>query len=360
MSSSEMKHVFWTKIRSFHNVIGQNRKIKNSKTSKNIIFKGKIKLHGQNAGITIGEPDSGECKPNVVTQTRRHIVGKEFAAGEVVFPLNVDFFENLWFHFRKTFQSDEMQKIKQFTIFGEWCGKGIQKNVAVSEVNEKIFAIFAINFGTFLMVNPDEILNFMTMNQTIAIPSRIFILPWQTNEFIIDFKHEEKLSSVLDEIDELVNKYCQCDPWVEETFGIQGLGEGLVLYPISKFIQTEHKEFTFLSCFDFGKFGFKAKGEQFRVVENKKSATLKVPKPGCPAVISFVHMICTEARLQQGVTEVNAIARPDIGDLMKWIYKDVQNECGLELEESGFTFKMIRKELGRRIKDWFFDQCDTK
>jgi hypothetical protein len=361
MSTSGIKHTFWTKIHSFHNVIKQVRKIKDSKVSKNIMFKGKIKLHGQNAGITIGKPQDGESRPRIVTQTRRHIVGENLAAGEVVFPLNVDFFENLWFHFKKMFQDDDdIPGIDQFTIFGEWCGKGIQKHVAVAELDEKIFAIFAIKFGDFLMVNPDEILNFMTMNQTIEIPSRIYILPWQTNEFFINFKNEEKLSSVLDEIDDLVNKYCKCDPWVEDNFGIQGLGEGLVLYPISKIKQTENKDFTLMSCFDFGKFGFKAKGEQFRAVENKKSVSLKVPKPGCPRVISFVHMVCTEARLQQGVTEVDAIGRPDIGDLMKWIYKDISKECQLELEESGFTFKMIRKELGMRVKEWFFEQCDQK
>jgi hypothetical protein len=345
------RHIRWPKIRSFHAMLKNAKRIDNDLPGE-VVYRGKIKLHGQNVGITIQRPLDDDCQPTVSIQSRNHVVDNCTLAGEVVFPDNVSFFTDLWGYFVSQFkQCNSSPDCSQFTIFGEWCGKGIQKHAAISTIDEKVFAIFAIDFMGRLMVEPDDITTFLTCNGANIMPPRVHVLPWQTDFVSVDFEDEKKAQAVLDELDELVVECCRCDPWVQETFGISGLGEGLVLYPVSKYSLLDHIECQSLTRPAFGIYGFKAKGEQFRVVENKKSATVKVPK--VVNTIKFVSVVCTEARLEQAVFETGATSITDTRHVLDWIRNDIQCECQLEMEESGVTLKTINKALGRHVCSWF-------
>ena len=339
-------HIRWPRIRSFHAMFKNAKRIDNDLPGE-VVYRGKIKLHGQNVGITIQRPLDDDCQPTVSIQSRNHIVDNCTLAGEVVFPDNVSFFTDLWGYFVSQSEPNSVPGCSQFTIFGEWCGKGIQKHAAISTIDEKVFAIFAIDFLGCLMVEPDDITTFLTCNGANVMPPRVYVLPWQTDFMSVDFDDEKKTQVVLDELDESVVECCRCDPWVQETFGISGLGEGLVLYPVSKYSTGRQ----YLERHVFGVYGFKAKGEQFRVVENRKSATVKVPK--VVDTMKFVDVVCTEARLEQAVSETGATCMTDTRHVLDWIRNDIQCECQLEMEESGVTIKTINRSLGRRVCSWF-------
>jgi len=98
-----------------------------------ITYKAKIKLHGVNSGVTIHR---GELR----VQSRNIFVDepgkKSFGFLEWV-NQSRDVFFNAWKNLEGMRNKDEV-----FTIFGEWCGPGVQKGVAVSKVKRKFFCCF--------------------------------------------------------------------------------------------------------------------------------------------------------------------------------------------------------------------------
>ena len=300
------------------------------------MYRAKVKLHGSNAGIQI------KSDGTVISQSRSRIISS--GDDNMGFAAWVESNGDLW---------ASKAKSTDYTIFGEWCGKGIMKGVSISQIDAKIFAIFAVQIGSsddedaVVYVDPMEIANVVG-----KLPENVYVLPWYGANFITDYK-EDNLAEIVECFNAEVGGVEHCDPWVKEVFGIEGMGEGLVYYPIS-FSQNNG---TILRD-HMSKFMFKAKGEKHKNFKTRKAVELD------PEVIAtveaFVDEVVTEARMEQAVTE-GAKGEFDmklIGPVIGWFNKDVKKDIDngeIDLPE-GVEWKLVNKPMTTRLRKWYMEK----
>jgi tRNA-binding EMAP/Myf-like protein len=292
-----------------------------------ITYRAKIKLDGTNGGIQIF------TYGKVAVQSRSQIITPE--SDNLGFAnwvnQNIDYFANL-------------ASSEHATIFGEWCGKGIQKRTAVSMCDRKIFAVFAVQFGGIdgkiakLEIRPDKIAEFLPKHPD------IFVLPFYGEPFVLDFGDRAQLESVVDTINQAVETVEKVDPWVKETFGIEGIGEGLVLFPESGELAER---------LSYAELLFKAKGEKHQAVKTKQP--VQIDPEVAQNIDDFVNLFVTPARLEQAVTAVGCdrFDTDKIGAFLKWFNADVQKESTAELEAAGLTWKEVNKAVMNAAKTWY-------
>lgn len=322
-----MAVIHWAEIQLFNNIrkyVLSHPEILNGKST--VTYKCKVKLHGTNAAVQVHKDG------RVIAQSRT----TELAVGNdnAGFAKWVADHEDQW---RKLFDG--------MVVFGEWCGKGIQKGVAVSDIPSKIFAVFA---ARYLDENEDMLYtdpNFLAYNLIKDIPGA-YSLPWHEEKIEIDWsKSDEELAPVVAQINDWVMKVEQNDPWVEATFGVKGVGEGLVFYPYS----TEH-----LGVKDYANLSFKAKGEKHRVV--KAAAPVQVNSDVAASVDGFIDMFLTSARCEQGVSNVGLDMKMT-GKFVAWMLADIEKESKDELEAAKLEWKQVQKALTDKARAWYLLQA---
>ncbi|MEL6928587.1 MAG: RNA ligase family protein, partial [Cyanobacteria bacterium J06600_6] len=233
------------------------------------------------------------------------------------------------------------------TIFGEWCGSNIQKGVAISQLKRKVFAIFAIQDGGVgeeiaqLEIRPEKIREILPHHED------IFVLPYYGKPVELDFGDGKQLQAAADRINQMVEAVEKVDPWVKENFGIEGVGEGLVMYPEVEDL-VERDRYTQLI--------FKAKGEQHQVVRTKKA--VQIDPEVAQNIAEFVELFVTEARLQQALSEGcnGQLDMKQMGSFLKWISSDIHQESEAELAAAGLTWKEVNKSVNSAARKWYTNQ----
>jgi tRNA-binding EMAP/Myf-like protein len=316
-----------------------------------ITYRGKIKLHGTNAAVQI-HPDG-----QVFAQSRTGIINVEHDnAGFAKWVNdNVDYFKKL--------ASNDI-----VTVFGEWCGTGVQKSVAISDIGKRIFAVFAVQLGNNIELakyktDPTVIAEMLLAPQFAgidfyAILPDMYVLPWYGDEVVLDFNDTEQLRRTAEKLNEEVAKVEACDPWVKSIFKVEGVGEGIVFYPISK-IETNGNVYICENRTDFSELFFKAKGEQHKVIKQK--AAVQIDPEVAASVEDFVNMFVTPARLEQGVTTVCG-EQYDVkltGAFLKWLAADVQKESGAELEASKLDWAKVNKPVMEAARKWYQEKAKS-
>ncbi|MEM1009787.1 MAG: RNA ligase family protein, partial [Myxococcota bacterium] len=301
-----------------------------------IHFRGKIKLDGTNAGIQIQEDGT------FLFQSRKHLIAPQMDnAGFATWATQQDeFLQGLYQNLK------QMKPQWPVTVFGEWCGPGIQKGTSISQIDRKIFAVFAVLLGTanrnvpYLLSEPAEIEALLPKH------ADVFVLPWHTEPLALNFADPEQLEQHAEVINEHVQRVEQNDPWVSEHFHRQGTGEGIIFYPDPAQLDKFWKPLV-LSLL------FKAKGEKHQVVRQKRSA--QVNPENLSNVRAFVAHVLTEVRLEQGLQEACAgqATFENTGAFLRWVQQDVRKENRLELESNQLTWKDVSKPLGHHAAKWF-------
>ncbi|MEM9540229.1 MAG: RNA ligase family protein [Cyanobacteria bacterium P01_E01_bin.42] len=314
----------WPSVELLHNV---RRNLEIAGETPQIAYRAKIKLDGTNGGIQIFSDG------RIAAQSRSQIITPESdnAGFANWVTQNLDFF-------------NQLARETHLTVFGEWCGKGIQKRTAISRIDRKIFAIFAVQYGgrddqyARLEIDPDRI------SKLIPPHPDIFVLPFEGEPIFLDFGDREQLKQVSDRLNDAIAAVEACDPWVKETFGIEGLGEGLVFYP-----QTDSPA----ERIAYSSRLFKAKGEKHQVVKVKKP--VQIDPEVAKNVEEFTTLFVTEARLQQALTEAcsGELDLKKMGDFLKWITADIQKESVAELESANLTWKDVGKAVMNAARQWY-------
>lgn len=341
-----MTFLAWPEIQGFHNIRkfvrvdpGEWFRAKEDLSGTPIVaYKCKVKLHGTNAAVQV----HGEA-PNhtLICQSRESIITPEKD--------NAGFAR--WVHSNK----EAWGVANGWVIYGEWCGPGIQKSVAIAEIPRKIFAVFAarpLGENDTLVVEPDQLELLVK-----GIPD-VYVLPWYSrpchhgcdrNITVLDInwrQTDEDLTKNTSVINDWVLAIEANDPWVEATFGNKGTGEGLVFYPVS----TAHQGWQ-----SFEYLVFKAKGEKHKNI--KTQAPAQVNPETAASVDEFTGIALTEARLEQGAGKVctGALAydMKDLGKFIQWIAADVQKETKDELEASNLTWKQVEKAITAKAREWY-------
>lgn len=237
-------------------------------------------------------------------------------------------------------------------VFGEWAGPGIQKRTAVSRLSSPIFAVFALEFPESaknprrrLVVEPEKVSSYLPQYKD------VYVLPWEDYEVRIDYEDPAQLASAADILNQYVSDVEAKDPWVARTFGIAGMGEGLVFYLYKIYNELVGD----LSRSAFETWAFKAKGEEHQVVRQK--APVIVDTELVANVDAFVEKFVTPQRLNQGAQECGGADMSNTSAFLKWVGQDVKSESVDELEAAGLTWKDVSKAVTSSARTWWIDFC---
>lgn len=320
--TATMKFVAFPDVELLHNVVRM------CDTNPSMIpgpvkYKGKIKLHGTNAGITI---TNGEVSPQSRTQA---ISIKSDNAGFARWVEgNNDYWENL----------------QNMTVFGEWCGPGVMRGTAVNKIPKKVFAVFAIATEAAFITEPDEI-EYVLGSQC---PADVHVLPWYGEEFILDFTDRPGLQAAAAKLNAVLEVVEPCDPWVKAVFGVEGTAEGIVYYPSLVDAQQDTRVL-------FENFTFKVKGEKHSVIKTKEA--VQIAPEVAANIEGFTEMFVTEARCEQGLATIGgSLEMKNMGAFLKWMSEDVKKESADELAVSGLTWEQVQKAVNGKARTWFMNK----
>jgi hypothetical protein len=309
-----------------------------------IFYRPKIKLHGSNVGIRI---DNGVITPQsrtAVLSERDDLAGfaKWLKANQGLFVLP---------------PNDHPAWLPgPVTIFGEWCGPGVikGKGTAISKIEHKILAIFAIIYGADehakMIIEPTDIAGVLPVLSE-ALTDDVFILPWHgTSCITFNLLDVAARQTVAEALSKIVEDLEPCDPWVKETFGVEGTAEGLVYYPDESPKRLSVKKFEDLA--------FKAKGEKHSVIKTKER--VQVAPEVATSIEQFVNMFVTPQRLEQGLSTIAGINKPTTqmtGGFLKWMLADIQKESVAELQAANLTWPQVNGAVQTAARVWFIEQC---
>lgn len=338
-----MKQISYPKIPQFRNVVSTINRMSSFKgmdindqpiyddtmTKPIIKFKGTVKAHGTNAGICYNEEDG------IYTQSRNNPFDIELNPdSHMGFTFFVKKNKEIFIKFFETLykENDLDPKIYTLSIYGEWAGKGIQKGVALSEL-EKAFYIFGVKVSKL----SDPLFNSFWIDYTNLrdTENRIFnIDDFGTYEVEVDFNMPLLASNKFAEITEQVEKECP----IGKYFGVSGIGEGVVW--TGEYKGTLHR--------------MKIKGEKHSVSKVKTLAPVDTEKLN--SIKDFIDYAVTENRFLQGVQQVFGEDKPDIkqmGNLIRWCINDIISEEIDTLAKNNLEPKDVNKYISNAIRGMF-------
>ena len=302
-----------------------------SKPIPTLKFRGTVKLHGTNAGIVYDA-----ATDSLTYQSReRELSLIQDNAG---FMLAMMKYENVWrdVAHQVTHEILPHRNVTKVAIFGEWCGSGIQKGVALTQL-PKMFIIFAVK-----VIFDDETTQWLPVGEIdLHLPdSNLFnIDTFPTYEIDIDFNHPELAQNKMIEITEEVEKECP----VGKALGVSGIGEGVVWTCVTP-------------GWDDSGTWFKVKGEKHSVSKVKTLAAVDVE--AVATLKAFVDATVTEARLEQGLDnlvreQLKPVEMTSMGDFLRWVYNDVIKEETDTIVANGIDPKKIGGAVANVARPWF-------
>jgi len=344
MTVGGFKMIRWPSIESLYNV---RRSMKITKTARPIQYIGKVKLDGTNAGIQI-TPDG-----KVAAQSRTKVITPDDD--------NMGFAR--WVDANYT-RFSLLAAGQHMTIFGEWCGKGIQKGTAIAQLDRKVFVVFAIQYeykdtgGQLIDINPISIEERL---KPVLARDDIYVLRFEGDPITFNYEDVDVLKKQAEEINKTIGELEICDPWVKDVFGISGIGEGLVMYPLVplSYLDDDYypgrRDSMMISSLDYSELVFKAKGERHKVVKTKEA--VQIDPEVAKSIADFVGLFVTEPRLEQILGQVELDIK-QTGNFIKEFSLDVKKESEAELEASGLDWKQVAKELSTAARKWFMLKCN--
>jgi intein/homing endonuclease len=276
-----------------------------------------IIVHNSNAGIVWDKENK-----RIYTQSRERVITIDNDNGGFARFVSTLPHDDLLFSLKK----GEYSYIK---IYGEWCGQGIQKGVAINAL-PRMFVVFAGQVDDRWLTRAEI--------ASIKLPEhRVFnIFDAPTWKIKIDFNNPEESLSTLEALTLEVEKAC---PFAK-LFGAEGIGEGIVW-------TAEHKGH---------RYAFKTKGELHKNIKETKLVSLEPEKAA--SLMELVNSVCTEQRMEQGLEKMKekhgSIDRKYTGELIGWVLADIEKENLDMVQASGFDMKMINKDASAIIRQWFF------
>ena len=292
-------------------------------------FLGTVKTHGSNASIAYNDVDG------IWFQSREQIITpQKDNAGFAIFCFGK---QDLLIEMCKKVALENNVNLSENTvaIYFEWVGKGIQKSVAVSQI-DKCAIVIACKISPFNEKRPSYWVGYKDIKN---IENRIFnVLDYKTFKITVDFNNP--LLSQNEIIDMTMSVEQECP--VGKEFGVSDIGEGIVF-----------------SCDYLGdKYWFKSKGTLHQKSHVKTLSVVDVDRLN--SINEVAEKVTPEWRLEQGVTETfdtlngGEVTINRMGDYIKWVIADVVKEEMDVISESGFTFKDVSGKISVIAKNYLF------
>lgn len=290
-------------------------------------FRGTVKLHGTNAGIVY------DYKTKELSfQSRERVLS--LTSDNAGFMLAQMQNEELW---REYFELHRFYNLDKMVVFGEWCGSGIQKGVALTQL-PKMFVVFAVKFiyddgeTEWDEIDPAD-------PDIVKIPNVYEIVDFPMWDIDIDFNHPELAQNKMIEITEEVENECP----VGKHFGVSGIGEGVVWTCVSDGWNSSGT-------------WFKVKGEKHSVSKVRTLAAVDVE--AAQNLKDFVDAAVTEARLEQGLDslvreQLKPVEMSSMGDFIRWVFNDVLKEEMDTIIASQLDPKKLGGPIANKARPWF-------
>lgn len=316
----------------FRGLDENHQPIYNNEDLPTLKFRGSVKLHGTNAGIS-WNPDTG-----LVCMSRNNIVTApgHFGFPDMILQEQSDIIETIHQAIKLSGRPG-LRTNESISIYGEWAGPGVQTGVAISQIPRKTWFIFAIKF-TDSEGNGHWIEN---VDQLICRSERVKnIHEFTSYEMEIDLNNPALSQNNLIEITNRVEEICP----VALSFGPQGLGEGVVW-------EAWYKDM---------RFNFKVKGEKHSSSKVKKLAPVDPEK--AKSISEFIDYAVTENRVDQAMFEIAAgeteLTRKHTGDILRWIANDIITEEVETMKNSMLEWKDVGKQASDKARRIFFAKID--
>jgi hypothetical protein len=332
----------FTSIESFRHAVGSVKKYcaDFGKALPTVDYVGTVKLHGTNAGVRVShEGVQPQKRTDIVT------VGQD-NAGFAAFCHDK---EKVFREIASAFPSGD------FTLYGEWCGGNIQKNVAITEL-PRHFVIFAgydavndrhysANEMAFYLAN----YGFAMGDNPFNTYGVFFITQIPAYHITIDYSRPEDALAKLEEYTLAVEEEC---PWGKFR-GVSGVGEGIVWAPASK----ELSHITGL--------WFKTKGMKHAAKDKGKKATNIAASPEkLESIRAVVEAVLPVWRLEQGISKLKedgkTIEPQSTGDFLKWVSQDILKEDTDIIVANGFDWKALVPYIMREARQWYMKKIDEE
>jgi hypothetical protein len=340
-------HISWTSINLLHYVIDTYDHLLalDGLALPTVQYRGKIKLHGKNMSIQIHKDGVfPQSRGDMLTLPSGDLNG--FAAWVLQHSYGK---KNSGYDHLAYFQG----LTPGITIFGEWCGPGVQKRVAISKHDNKVFAVFALQVGygedARIVYDPEEIASYLNGSAG-WMPKEMYILPWFGDVLELDYADKESFAAQVAKLNEAIHAIEAEDPWVKDVFGISGMGEGIVFYPIGKHASSDADR--------LGRTMFKAKGVKHSKVKTREAVVI------APEVIAsvegFVDHMVTDNRLEQAVEEAcgGEIHMRHTKAFIDWLTADVEKEGEVELAKAGLEWdSLVIKAVQSKARTWLREKA---
>jgi len=233
-------------------------------------------------------------------------------------------------------------------IFGEWCGSGIQKGVAICQLPKMwiLFDKFVEREDASSEYVHERIYNLNEDSMKILNEHQVyFVDQFKKFEIEIDFNYPELSSNRLGEMTQSVEDECP----VGKAFGVSGIGEGIVYRPADYELSLDSGSW------------YKVKGEKFAVTKTKTLAPVDVEKMN--SVQEFVEATVTQNRLKQGLYALREagleVDRKSTGFYLKWIVDDILKEELNLLTTNHLCAKDVGKAISNKARVFWFQQTDA-
>lgn len=336
----------FTHIESLQHVIKTVEYINRSEASfkylNPVSFRGTIKLHGTNGGVTVNLKER-----TVVPKSRTRVISiQKDNAGFAMF---VKSKEDVFLMLAEQFLKDAAADVDSVSFFGEWVGPGIQKGTAINKLKEKQYVIFSIRLNrgeksSYYLPEErvDEIPNLLEHN----IYRVSYSGTWKLS--LVDFQDRGSLQAVLEEATEITLEVEQQCPW-GKLFDCDGIGEGIVWKPLGEYAGRTD-------------LFFKTKGEKHKVVEPKDRSKVSIDPEVSNSIEEFVKFSTPENRLQQGIYVLKeqgvSIEPKNTGAYIKWVSQDVLRECEHELIASKLVWKQVVGHISKKARDFWIKEAN--
>jgi len=348
------KHISFPSIEQFRNIVATvNRQstfvgldengdaiFDNTKTKPTLTFKGTVKLHGTNAGVCYNQNDG------IWVQSRTNIITPEQDNAGFAFFVesNKEVFANI---FDMIASQNNIGPNDTISIFFEWAGLGIQKNVAISNIKKTAFIIGVkitphVIDETELKSKPAYWVDFSYLR---APQHDIYnILDFPTYDIEIDFNNPDLSVNQILNLTLQIEENCP----VANYFGFNGIGEGLVF-----------------SCeYNGVVLRFKSKGDKH--AGKSKVKTLKpVDDVKIAKLNDLADKITPEWRLDQMLTTTfDLLNNGDLdikrlGEFIKNVNNDILKEEIDVIADTGFEFKDVVKFVSEISKNYFLNRYNN-
>jgi len=301
-------------------------------------FIGSEKLHGSSAGVNYNL-ETQEMKPQKKTA--------------FITPEKDNYGFAFWFETNKDTISKIVKNLVQFpdeykpkieyntvTVYGEWAGKGIQKSVGISEL-PKAFYIYAVkvsNDETSEWISP-----YYLIDTKIQYNNIYNVWNFKVWDIDIDLDVPSKSINTLEQFVKDIEEHSIIAETISDNPLKCTIGEGIVFWGLDK--QSNWVNFKIK--------GLKHSKSRVKTIKRVDSALENLK-------MEIAEKVTPGWRLNQAIQEVfgenweNEITRKRIGEVLKYVFKDIIKEELDTISDAGLEPKQINGYVSKRVKEHFF------